>query len=324
MKPLFMWAGGKNKMLSKYEEAGVLPPSFGSYIEPFFGGGAMFIWAYKQNPEATFHINDINPHIIGIYKAVRDDCEVFCDVLNRLEDEYLPLPTPKQVGTNKELQRKHKRQERGRHDWDAIFNEEPTRRHFYFKLRDHYAWNYEKWSPTFEAAVLYFLMKTGFNGIWQLNANTNNRFGTPCGLLNQKDKVYDRENVAKWNKALQRSKIYSGDFAEILSCADSDSFVFLDPPYRGSFADYGTAADDGFQERVIKFLNDCTSAGAYAIMSNRDMGDGFFEERSEGNEILYFDITYTAGRRKKLEDGTFQATKATEILMKGKANVRKP
>ena len=72
MKPLFMWAGGKNKMLSKYEEAGVLPPSFGSYIEPFFGGGAMFIWAYKQNPEATFHINDINPHIIGIYKAVRD------------------------------------------------------------------------------------------------------------------------------------------------------------------------------------------------------------------------------------------------------------
>ena len=68
MKPLFMWAGGKNKMLAKYEKEGCLPDSFTSYIEPFFGGGAMFIWAYKKNPKANFFINDINPHIMEIYR----------------------------------------------------------------------------------------------------------------------------------------------------------------------------------------------------------------------------------------------------------------
>ena len=48
MKPLFMWAGGKTKLIKKYKEKGVLPNHFDSYIEPFLGGGAMFIWAYEK------------------------------------------------------------------------------------------------------------------------------------------------------------------------------------------------------------------------------------------------------------------------------------
>ena len=50
-------------------------------------------------------------------------------------------------------------------------------------------------------------------------------------------------------------------------------------------------------------------------MSNRDVGDGFFESRTGNNRLIYFDVTYTAGRRKKNEDGTHSAKKAREILM---------
>ena len=42
--------------------------SFDKYIEPFVGAGAMFIWAYEQNPEAKFVLNDSNESIISIYK----------------------------------------------------------------------------------------------------------------------------------------------------------------------------------------------------------------------------------------------------------------
>ena len=35
----------------------------------------------------------------------------------------------------------------------------------------------EPFSPQ-QAATLYFLLKTSFNGIYQVNANTNGRFGT--------------------------------------------------------------------------------------------------------------------------------------------------
>lgn len=308
-----MWAGGKNKMLEKYQPH--LPENFSSYVEPFFGGGAMFIWAYEKNPSASFVINDINEHIIGIYEAVKNDCDKFLEKMNELQSMYLPLPGPDKIETNKELQKKHKMKERGRFDWSKIYNEEPSRRHFYFSLRDEYAFDYSKWNKTEEAAVLYFLMKTGFNGVWQLNANTNGRFGTPCGLLNQKDAVYDKQNVLLWKKALQNTTICCGDFKNTLSYVDENTYVFLDPPYRGSFADYGTKSDDEFQEEVIDFLNDCKNNGAYGLLSNRHIGDNFFIDRLKDNVLEYFDVTYTAGRRKKTENG-FEAKKAIEILMK--------
>ncbi|HAW80759.1 MAG TPA: hypothetical protein DCX27_14225, partial [Balneola sp.] len=95
------------------------------------------------------------------------------------------------------------------------------------------------------------------------------------------------------------------------------SYVFLDPPYRGCFTQYGVDFDDKIQQSVIDYLNQATSKGAYAMMSNRDIHDGFFESRMGNNNLLYFDVTYTAGRRKKNEDGTHSAKKAREILMIG-------
>ena len=53
-------------------------------------------------------------------------------------------------------------------------------------------------------------------------------------------------------------------------------------------------------------------------MSNRDVGDGFFESRLGDNNMVYFDVTYTAGRRKKNTDGSHSAKKAREILMIGR------
>ena len=91
MKPLFMWAGGKTRLLKKYKEKEVLPGSFDHYMEPFLGAGAMFIWAYAQNPSATFVLNDSNESIMAIYAAVKDDCSAFMTRMDDLSTQYLPL-----------------------------------------------------------------------------------------------------------------------------------------------------------------------------------------------------------------------------------------
>jgi DNA adenine methylase len=286
MKPLFMWAGGKTRMIKKYAQ--YLPDEVTHYVEPFVGAGAMFVWAYQKNPAATFVLNDSNESIMRIYAAVRDDVELFMDRLDALSDRYLSL-------------------------------DKPDRKTFYYALRHEHAYSHHMYTETEEAATLYFLMKTGFNGIWQINQNTNGRFGTPCGLLNQKDKVYDRDNVIVWHSALQRCTLLTGDFGDVLTHVQRGSFVFLDPPYRGSFTQYGVDFDDEVQQRVVDFLNDSKELGAYTLMSNRDVGDGFFEARQDSNHLVTFDITYTAGRRKKHADGTFTAKKATEILMIGES-----
>jgi len=312
MKPLFMWAGGKTRLIKKYKAKEVLPESFDVYVEPFVGAGAMFVWAYNKNPDATFILNDYNESIMAIYEAIRDDIHVFTARMDELSSEYLPLIKEEPDKTKRKTLEKELEK-----DWAKLYNLFPCRRYFYFKLRQEHAFEHDKWTRTEEAASLYFLMKTGFNGIWQVNKNTNGRFGTPSGLLNQKDEVYDKDNVMEWHAALQGCTLMTGDFAQTLDKVESGAYVFLDPPYRGSFTQYGVDFDDEMQNRVIKFLNDLTSAGAYAMMSNRDVGDGFFESRQGNNRLIYFDVTYTAGRRKKNEDGTHSAKKAREILMIG-------
>jgi len=135
--------------------------------------------------------------------------------------------------------------------------------------------------------------------------------------------VYNKENVMLWHEALQNSVITSNDFSESMEHVGKGSYVFLDPPYRSAsddektFADYGTELSDDFQEKVLDFFHHSCDSGAYSLLSNRDWGDNFFEERNKGCKIEYFDITYTVGRKKKQEDDTHTATKATEILMIG-------
>ena len=49
MTPLFMWAGGKTKLIDNHYGP-FLPERFDKYHEPFFGGGAMFILGIQANP----------------------------------------------------------------------------------------------------------------------------------------------------------------------------------------------------------------------------------------------------------------------------------
>ena len=218
MKPIFIWAGGKTKVLKHY--ARFMPTAVKNYYEPFFGGGAMFVYVMNTYRPKNVVINDINSDVINIYRAIKTDLTEFQQRLDSLESQYLPL--------SKE-----------------------DRKKFYFDIRHLHAWNYQEWSPTFEAATLYFLMKTGFNGIYQLNKNTNGRYGTPAGLLNQKDKVYNRDVLKWWNDALQNVTIKSGDWKDSVN-NDSDGFFFFDPPYRDSFADYG----NGFGDEALTDLLD--------------------------------------------------------------------
>lgn len=282
IKPLYMWAGGKTKMVKHYKP--FLPKTFDMYVEPFFGAGAMLLEAIKINPKAKLVIGDINEGIINIYKSIQCAPEEFLAKMDSLSASYLSL--------NKE-----------------------DRKLFYYKLRDQHAYDYMQYSSIEESAVLYFLMKTGFNGIWQINKNTNNRFGTPCGLLNQKASVYDRANVLGWHKILQNATILEGDYKSTLQEVETNAWVFMDPPYRGGFTTYGTEFDDAEQTLVMetaKALQQKHKANVW--VTNRDVGDGFFDVYSSDFDIHRFPVTYTAGRRKKTDTG-FKAKKAVELLL---------
>ena len=74
-KPILKWAGGKTQMLGDLLPK--VPSSYGKYIEPFFGGGAMF---FALQPEQAV-IADSNPELINLYRQVSDNVDdVICQL----------------------------------------------------------------------------------------------------------------------------------------------------------------------------------------------------------------------------------------------------
>lgn len=294
MKPLYMWAGGKTKMIPKYTlDPGIPITGYDVFVEPFFGGGAMMIHINKINPNVKkFILNDINTEIVGLYQAIKNDLASFLQECDVLCNQYLPMDTA-------------------------------SRKSFYYDIRQQYIKDYPSWSATKESAVLYFLMKTAFNGIFQTTKEAQGRFCTPSGLLNHKTEVYDVENVKAWNRFLQKVDIHSGDYRQCLDVGKSRAFYFFDPPYRDSFTQYAQTFTDQDHRDLIDFCRNADAQGHTIFYCGREAGDDFYTSRQGNLGMTKYPITYTAGRRatKEIEDhqGTKQkkreAKAATEILL---------
>lgn len=273
-------------MIPKYQaNPGIPYTGYDTFVEPFFGGGAMMVHIYKNAPNVkNFVMNDVNPEIVGIYRAIKNDVANFILRMDNLSQQYLPL--------NK-----------------------ADRKKFYYDLRTEYTTNWTQWNSTDESATLYFLMKTGFNGIWQTNQSSNGRFATPSGLLNQTVKVYDVDNVKEWHQFLQIVDIRCGDWHSACQNIPGKAFYFMDPPYRDSFTQYGQTFDDNAHIKLIDFCKQQDLNGDLVFYCNRDAGDNFYVQNKGQLVEAKYSITYTAGRRATEEDGSRTAKSATEILL---------
>lgn len=79
-KPILKWAGGKTQILS--ELLPKVPTSYGMYIEPFFGGGALF---FALQPENAI-IADSNPELINMYHQVAEHVDDVICYLKKYEN----------------------------------------------------------------------------------------------------------------------------------------------------------------------------------------------------------------------------------------------
>lgn len=66
MDPFLKWAGGKRWLLDSSQLR--VPPSYGRYIEPFLGSGALF---FRLAPGNAL-LSDLNAELIETYQAIRD------------------------------------------------------------------------------------------------------------------------------------------------------------------------------------------------------------------------------------------------------------
>lgn len=79
-KPILKWAGGKTQMLGELMPR--IPKTYGRYIEPFFGGGALF---FSLKPENAI-IADSNPELINMYLQVAHHVDDVIECLQKYEN----------------------------------------------------------------------------------------------------------------------------------------------------------------------------------------------------------------------------------------------
>lgn len=239
MKPLIKYRGGKSKEIPNIIKH--IPKFSGNYIEPFFGGGALYF--YLEPSKAI--INDINEKLISFYKGVQSDYQSLRKELDEVETEY-----EQNRKTFEELKAKNP----DNHVEDK--NED-----LYYSLRDMY--NRVTQKTYSDALLYYFINKTSYSGM--IRYNSKGEFNVPYGRY----KHFNTNLVTKeHSELLQKSEIFNFDYKDIFDKTKSDDFIFLDPPYDCVFSDYGNEEyKDGFNDNAHrKLANDFKNLSCKALL----------------------------------------------------------
>lgn len=69
-KPFVKWAGGKRQLIAIIDKH--MPEEFGTYFEPFLGGGAVMFHLLGKNQETRCKVSDLNSDLVLAYVTIRD------------------------------------------------------------------------------------------------------------------------------------------------------------------------------------------------------------------------------------------------------------
>lgn len=262
-KPFVKWAGGKGQLLETFKEfypSSLYEGSIKRYIEPFVGGGAVLFEVVQKFKIEEAFIFDINKDLINTYIAIKNNVVDLVAHLLSLQNNYLKL--------SKE-----------------------ERKEMYYEIRTLYNSKVldDKKTDIERAAQFIFLNRTCYNGLYRVNRS--GLFNVPAGNY-KNPTICDRMNLFATSNLLQRVHIFACDYKESLRYANSDSFVYFDPPYRplnvtSSFTSYSKYDfTDEDQIQLAEFFTGMDKKGAMLMLSNSDPknvdpDDSFFDDLYE-------------------------------------------
>ena len=264
-KPFLKWAGGKGQLIKEIRKYYPFDknPEITKYAEPFVGGGAVLFDILNNYKLEKVYISDINAELMNTYKVIRDDVSDLVKILKKYEREYLKA-------NDKERKEIYK-------DKRAHFNELKSKGELEIE----------------SAALMIFLNKTCFNGLYRVNGNGG--FNVPMGVY-KNPLICNEENLKKVSKKLQNVEIVCADYKESEKFIDDKTFVYFDPPYRplsrtASFTSYTEQLfNDDKQLELANFVQTLDNKGARIVVSNSDpkntnTDDNFFEDAYKKQNI---------------------------------------
>jgi DNA adenine methylase len=254
--PFIKWAGGKRQLLVELDRR--LPPCWNTYYEPFVGGGALLVHLDNHNRISRAVISDLNSELVNLYRMVQKNPG---DLISALSDETF---------RNDEASYKIKKEQ-----FNTLIGD-----------------------PEHEierAALLIYLNKHGFNGLWRVNSR--GKFNVPFGS-HKKRSIPSDASIMKFSALLEKVTVLDADFETAVKPARRGDFIYFDSPYHplsktASFTDYNSR---GFpfhdQERLARIFRKLSKKGLYLMLSNskvqviEDLYEGFCIETVEAKRFI--------------------------------------
>ena len=272
-RPILKWAGGKRELLPEILKRS--PVKFGKYIEPFFGGGAVYLHlAASADNRDQFAINDVNEDLIAMYRDIKS--------------------RPHELIS-------------GCHELEKVFWEKG-----YYHIRSHFNGIDSEKNPVkrYEglqrSCAIIVLNRTCFNGLYR--TNKSGLFNVPKGNY-KNPRIIDPENTMRLSELLPEvENIHCGQFDAIENIKPGD-FVYFDPPYvplsaTSNFTDYSEAFGLQEQQRLRDYFLKLDNKGVYVLASNSSaplVADLYAEFRIDEVECRRNVNSKASGRKKVAE-----------------------
>ncbi len=248
LRPFLKWVGGKRQLLPVLRR--FYPEAVGAYFEPFLGSGAVF-FDLADRGAINGHgavLSDDNPDLIGCYRRIRTSLDQVVAHLEALARAHAL------GGRACYLQVR-----------DERFN--PLRAQWHRAGSDPDTYSAEL------AAMLIYLNRTGYNGLFRVNAS--GEFNVPPGRYDR-PRIVDRALLMRAAGALSADnvRLERAGFAGVLEAAAAGDFVYFDPPYApltrtANFRGYtGRGFSDRDQEVLQRVVIALAHRGVQVLLSN--------------------------------------------------------
>jgi DNA adenine methylase len=269
-KPFIKWVGGKTQLLEQFQH--YYPPELGQgqirrYVEPFLGGGAVFLDLAQRYAFQEIYLGDINPELVLVYRVVQQDPTRLLEHLEKFRHAYLR-------------------------------RDEFRRQQYFYDTRERYnreraTFNYRRYSGRWikRAAQMIFLNKTCYNGLFRLNRS--GAFNVPFGRYKE-PKIFESDNIEAVSRLLQNAELRCGGFDNFTAHIDAHTLVYFDPPYRplsatANFTAYSQEIfDDARQIALARYFVELDrNSGAKLMLSNSQHPHDLFFEKLFANYRIH-------------------------------------
>lgn len=244
----FFYTGDKYKLINELKN--YFPKEIDKFIEPFVGGGSVFL----NSNAKSFYENDIDKNIMSIHNFLSSfsSTDDLLNILFSKIEEYNFSCSYKGKTVPQELKSKYVKTYFAKHNADS-----------YKKLKEKY-----NASDRSDIADLYLLLIYGFNRM--LRFNQKGEFNLPVGNVDFNQNVV--EALTNYVNLTNQKKIYwsNEDYKSFLSkiVTTENDFIYLDPPYLITSSEYNKFWIQKDDDELYSLLDEFTKKKIRFALSN--------------------------------------------------------